>query len=77
MLQSHVVEVDGIFVGAAVRQPEGYRFVAVDVRLDQIDGRVWPTLADVRRYARSTFLSGRAPALPPQALRLPERAGLR
>lgn len=77
MLQSHVVEIGGIFVGAAVRQPEGYRFVAVDVRLFQIDGRVWPTLADVRRHARSTFLSGRAPAPMAPALALPQPPGLR
>jgi hypothetical protein len=77
MLQSHVVEIDGVFVGAAVRQPEGYRFVAVDVRLDQIDGRVWPTLSDVCRHARATLLRGRAPALPPQALHFPQRPGLR
>ena len=71
MLQSHVVEIDGIFVGAAVRLPEGYRFVAVDVRLDLIDGRVWPTLAELRRHARPTFYSGRPPAAAPM-IPLPE-----
>ncbi len=59
MLQSHVVEIDGTFVGAAVRQTDGYRFVAVDVRLDDMDGRVWPSLDDVRRHARTTFISVR------------------
>ncbi len=56
MLQSHVVEVDGVFVGAAVRQPDGYRFVAVDTRLDGIDGRLWTTLGEVRRHVRASFL---------------------
>jgi hypothetical protein len=59
MLQSHVVDIDGTFVGAAVRQSDGYRFVAVDVRLDDLDGQVWPTLSEVQRRARTMFLSGR------------------
>ena len=59
MIQSHIVEIDGIFVGAAVRQPDGYRFVAVDVRLDDLDGRVLPSLPDVQRQARSLFLTAR------------------
>ena len=61
MLQSHVVDIDGVFAGAAVRQPDGYRFVAVDGRLGELDGRVWATLNEVRRHARSTLLSGHAP----------------
>jgi ActR/RegA family two-component response regulator len=62
MLQSHVVEIDGAFVGAAVRQSDGYRFVAVDVRLDDLDGQVWPTLTDLRRQVRVMVLAGRGPA---------------
>lgn len=58
MLQSHVVDIDGTFVGAAVRQPDGYRFVAVDVRLDDLDGQVWPTLTEVQQQARTMFLTG-------------------
>jgi hypothetical protein len=61
MLQSHVVEIDGIFVGAAVRLPEGYKFVAVDVRLDGLDGRVLPTLAELRRIVRAVFFGGHPP----------------
>ena len=56
MLRSHVVDVDGKFVGSAVRQSDGYRFVAVDVRLDELDGQVWPTPADVRSRARAALL---------------------
>ncbi len=59
MLQSHVIDVDGAFVGAAVRLDVGYRFIATDMRLDELDGSVWPTLADVKRLARRMFLSGR------------------
>ncbi|MBS0644275.1 MAG: hypothetical protein U1E70_21205 [Acetobacteraceae bacterium] len=64
MLQSHVIDIDGAFVGAAVRLDVGYRFIATDMRLDELDGSVWPTLADVKRLARRLYLSGRiiAPA---------------
>jgi hypothetical protein len=65
MLQSHVIEIDGTFVGAAIRQHNGYRFVAVDVRLEELDATVWPTLADVQRLARRLFLTGRLHELPP------------
>jgi hypothetical protein len=69
MLQSHVVEIDGAFAGAAVRQPDGYRFVAVDVRLDELDGRVWPTLDALRWHVRTTLRLSRALVPPPEAAR--------
>ena len=52
MLQSHIIDVDGAFVGAAVRLDTGYRFIATDMKLDDLDGSIWPTLADVQRLAR-------------------------
>jgi hypothetical protein len=58
MLQSHVIVVDGVFVGAAVRLDSGYRFIATDIRMDDLDGTMWPTLADVQRLARRLFLTG-------------------
>lgn len=63
MIQSHVVEIDGAFVGAAVRQIDGYRFVAVDVRLDELDGRVWPTRGELHWQVRLLVLAGRGPVL--------------
>jgi hypothetical protein len=66
MLQSHVIEVDGAFVGAAVRLDTGYRFIATHIKLDDLDGSVWPTLADVQRLARRIYL-GIPPGAPPQA----------
>jgi hypothetical protein len=68
MLQSHIIDIDGVFVGAAVRIDRGYRFVATDFRLEDLDSSVWPTLADVRRVARRVYLtetSGRPPAPAP------------
>lgn len=56
MLQSHVIAVDGAFVGAAVRLDTGYRFIATDMKLEEIDGSIWPTLADVERLARRIYL---------------------
>jgi hypothetical protein len=52
MLRSHIIEIDGVFVGAAVHIDRGYRFVATDFRLEDIDSTTWPTLADIRRVAR-------------------------
>jgi hypothetical protein len=58
MLQSHVIDVDGDFVGAAVRLDVGYRFIATDMRLEELDGSVWPSLVDVKRLAQRVYLSG-------------------
>ena len=57
MLQSHIIDVDGVFVGTAIRIDRGYRFVAIDFRLEELDSSVWPTLEDVRRLARRTLLA--------------------
>jgi len=62
MLQSHVIDIDGVFVGAAVRLHNGYRFIATDLRLDEIDGSLWPSLNDVHRIARARLSAGRYPA---------------
>ena len=58
MLQSHVIDIDGAFVGAAVRLDTGYRFIATDIKLDDLDGSIWPTLADIRRLARQAYTAG-------------------
>ncbi|HTI83632.1 MAG TPA: hypothetical protein VL614_24525 [Acetobacteraceae bacterium] len=55
MLQSHIIEVDGAFVGVAVRIDRGYRFVATDFRLEELDTSIWPSLDDVRRLARRSL----------------------
>ncbi|MBN8871557.1 MAG: hypothetical protein J0H67_01865 [Rhodospirillales bacterium] len=71
MLQSHIIEVDGAFLGAAVRLDVGYRFIATDMRLDDLDGTIWPTLGQVKRLARQLYLTGRfadpVPAAAPPA----------
>jgi hypothetical protein len=57
MLQSHVIEVDGVFVGVAIQLDRGYRFVATDFRLGDLDATILPTLEEVRRFARRTLLA--------------------
>ena len=58
MLQSHVITVDGNFVGAAIRLDRGYRFVATDIRMYELDETMWPTLAHIERLARHLYYSG-------------------
>ena len=67
MLQSHIIEIDGAFVGAAVRLDRGYRFIATDIRVEDLDGSIWPTLQDVQRLARR-FYFGNHSADPAEAL---------
>jgi hypothetical protein len=58
MLQSHPINIDGVFVGAAIRLDRGYNFIATNVRLEELDQTIWPTLADVQRQARRLYLTG-------------------
>jgi len=59
MQDSRIIEVDGVFLGAAVALPDdqGWRFVAANHRVVQLDGRVLASLPDVRRLARQGFLA--------------------
>jgi hypothetical protein len=58
MLPPHIIDIDGVFVGAVIRIDRGYRFVAIDYRLEELDSTIWPTLADVQRLARRLYLTG-------------------
>jgi hypothetical protein len=53
--QSHVIEVNGVFVGAALSTREGFRFIAVDPRVRAADRRCFATLAEARRYLAQLF----------------------
>lgn len=61
MLKSHVIEVDGAFLGAAVLLPAGYRFVAADLRVEELDGSFWPSLDQVHAIASQLYRFGRLP----------------
>jgi len=66
MIRSHVVDIAGVFAGAAIRKPTHFEFVAVHPRLSGIDRSEWPSLSDLRRAASYVMTTGR----------LPERCGL-
>jgi len=70
MRQSYIIEIDGIFVGAAAFYGDGYRFKGVDARLKDLDGQHFARLADVHEAACRTYR--RAPFVPrPHAMSLP------
>ncbi len=55
MRQSYIIEIDGIFVGAAAFYGDGYTFVGVDSRLKEMDGQHFDKLSDVREAASRTY----------------------
>lgn len=63
MLQSHVIDIDGRFVGVAVRLDQGFRFVAVDPRTEELGECIWPGLDDIRRMARRALVAERTPGI--------------
>jgi hypothetical protein len=69
MHTSKIVEVDGVFIGAAVLLPDaqGWRFIAADHRADAADGRTAPTLHDTQQLAKRAFFTSRSRALAPVA----------
>ena len=63
MHQSHVIEVSGVFAGAAMETDNRFRFIAVDPRLEDLDQSEWPSLSDIRRVAAHVLTTGRLPEL--------------
>lgn len=61
MFQSHVIEVAGRVAGAAVSSTAGLRFIALDPRLEEIDGSDWRSLADLHRAADHLLRTGSLP----------------
>jgi hypothetical protein len=60
MRQSFPIEVDGVFLGAAVEHELGVRFIAVDVRVTEMDQSIWPSRDYAQRSARQLFRSNRS-----------------
>ncbi len=69
MFKSQVIELNGHFVGVAVNATEGLRFMAVDPRLADLDGSVWPSLADINRLVSRELNRGVVPPRPAVELR--------
>ena len=70
MRHSRPIEVDGVFLGAAVEHELGVRFIAVDVRVADMDQSIWPSLEYARSSVLQFFRAGRI-----ANRRLPQAAG--
>jgi hypothetical protein len=68
MSQSIPIEVDGSFVGAALRQDNGVRFIATDPRVAEMHQTLWPAVADALRAAEQMVYTGRIPNFNPQSI---------
>jgi hypothetical protein len=68
MHQSHVIDIAGVFAGAAIRLPHAYRFVAVASGLSALDGQEFGDLAEIRRAVRQRMAAtpDTASAAPPR-----------
>jgi hypothetical protein len=59
MLQSQVIEFRGVFIGAAIPASGGFRFRAVHPQVDDLDGQVYGSLAELRQATGGLFSTGR------------------
>jgi hypothetical protein len=59
MLQSHVIDVDRAPARATVRLDKGYRFITTDMKLDNLEGSIFPAPTEVQRLARRIYPGGR------------------
>jgi hypothetical protein len=75
MFQSHVIEVNGTFIGAAVTTNDGFRFRAVHPRVDELNGHVWDSLGELRHATGRLFISGGQSALALHAAKVDSVAG--
>ncbi len=57
---SRPIEVDGVFLGAAVEHELGVQFIAVDARVSEMNQSIWPNLDYAYRSARQLFKSCRS-----------------
>ncbi len=64
MFQSHIVEIAGRVAGAAVGTAAGLRFIAIDPRLEEIDGSAWSSLAALHHAADHLLRQGSLPRRP-------------
>ena len=68
MQGSRVVEIDGVFIGAAVLLPDkSWRFVATHPCAQEADGIIAPTLHDAQQAAKRAFVTSRLHPPTPQA----------
>ena len=63
MHQSHVIEVSGTFVGAAITTNASFRFLAVHVKVEDLDQSNWRSLDELKRAVTHLFTTGRVSAV--------------
>jgi hypothetical protein len=59
MFKSHVIEVNGTFIGAAVPMIGGFRFRAVHPQVEELDDFCWTSLDELRQATGCFFRTGR------------------
>ncbi|HTW70153.1 MAG TPA: hypothetical protein VME47_09725 [Acetobacteraceae bacterium] len=47
-----MIDIDGRFIGVALRLDQGFRFIAIDPRVEDLGETLWPRLQDIQRLAR-------------------------
>lgn len=60
--RSSVIDVFGTFVGAAIQRNDQFRFIAIDRRVQDLDGIEFPTLQQVQSAAMQRYLGEPADA---------------
>jgi len=69
MYQSHIIDISGVFAGAAVSGTGKFRFIAVDPRVADLDQSEWQTLGDMQRVVGHLLRTGRLPPAAGSALK--------
>ncbi len=64
MIQSRPVEVDGRFVGVAVRASAQWHFVALDPQVEDLHGACFGSPAEAAALARQVIARARQPQRP-------------
>jgi hypothetical protein len=62
------IVIDGVLIGALVPREKGIRFVAVDLRVAEMDQSLWPTIERARDAAREFPRTGRVAGFAPPNL---------
>jgi hypothetical protein len=62
MQDSRIIEINGVFVAAAVALPgaQGWRIVAANDRVRRVHGAITTTLNEARRLARQAYFATHA-----------------
>ena len=60
MLQSHVIDIHGVFAGAAIRNERSFRFFAVHPALAELHHSEFISLSDIRRTVASRLRQDRS-----------------